>query len=226
MRTEKNEGGGRSVILYVGDDLKKVPRSHRALLTPQLREAFADPGSYFRRIAERCPFPAMAGWLRAVIAENLWDLALHRGVPPVPVEWTAAGIRWWSDGVRSAEITPAGDTVPDDLPPALRRYYSLVDRVSWMPFGCAGGLEGAGDRTPLTDFDYDYHGADIDPSRTFVLGSSTGGDMLIWTDDGRGGWFCHENGRIHLLGTIEDTIDWVYAELQADRCPDFDYNWA
>ena len=124
------------------------------------------------------------------------------------------------------EIAPARGAVPAGLPPALRRYYSLVDRVSWMPFGCAGGLEGAGDHTPLTDFDYTYHGADIDPARTFVLGSSPGGDMLIYTEDGRGGWLCHENGKIHPLGTVVDTIEWVYSELQADRCPDFDYSWA
>jgi hypothetical protein len=29
-----------------------------------------------------------------------------------------------------------------------------------------------------------------------------------------------------LLGTIDDTINWVYAELLAGRCPDFDYDWA
>jgi hypothetical protein len=50
--------------------------------------------------------------------------------------------------------------------------------------------------------------------------------MLIYTEDGRGGWLCHENGKIHLLGTIEDTILWVYGELLANRCPDFDYSWA
>ena len=50
--------------------------------------------------------------------------------------------------------------------------------------------------------------------------------MLVYTKDGRGGWCCHENGKVHLLGTIEDTINWVYGELLAGRCPDFDYSWA
>jgi hypothetical protein len=48
--------------------------------------------------------------------------------------------------------------------------------------------------------------------------------MLIYTDYGRGGWLAHENAEIMLLGTIEETIEWVYLKLQADRCPDFDYN--
>ena len=223
MRTENNEGGGTSVILVAGDDLGKVPKSHRMLVTPQLREAFANPTLYLRRVAERCPFPSMALWLRSLIAANQWELALHRGVPP---EWIAAGIASWSDDVRNAEITPASGPVALSLPAALKQYYSLVDRVSWMPFGCAGHLEGGTNHPPLTTFHYTYHGADIDPARTFVFGWSPGGDMLIYTEDGRGGWLCHENGKIHLLGSVEATIDWIYAELQADRCPDFDHGWA
>lgn len=68
-----------------------------------------------------------------------------------------------------------------------------------MPFGCAGGLDGISDPTPLTNFYDTYHGAEIDPSRTFAFGSSPGGDMLIYTEDDRGGWLCHENGKILLL---------------------------
>ena len=45
--------------------------------------------------------------------------------------------------------------------------------------------------------------------------------MIVYTADGRGGWLCHENGEIRLLGSVLDTIDWVYGELLADRCPDF-----
>src|SRR4051812_40401570 len=89
---------------------------------PQLREAFADPLSYFRRVADRCPFPTMALWLRSLIPGDEWELVLHRGVPPVPEDWTAAGIRWWSDEVRSAEITPASCLASPALPPALRQY--------------------------------------------------------------------------------------------------------
>jgi hypothetical protein len=221
MQVEENEGGGKSVILEAGDSLDKVPKSHRDLITPQLRETFSDPPSYFRQIADECSFPAMAAWLRILIEEENWELVLHRGDPE---EWTSAGIRWWSEKVRSAEITPACAVVPPGLPPTLGRYYSLVDEVSWMPFGCAGGLDGSSSHTPLTDFCFEYQGAEIDPAKTFVLGWSPCGDMLIYTDDGRGGWLAHETAEIQLLGTIEETIEWVYLELQADRCPDFDYN--
>lgn len=223
MRTIKNEGGGKSVVLAPGDNLKRVRESHRMLITPRIKEAFADASEYFRSVAVCCPFPSMAAWLKVLIEEGDWELVLHRGVPE---EWTAAGIRWWSEKVRSAEITPASESNLSKLPPALRRYYSLVDQVSWMPFGCAGGLYGITDHTPLTNFYYTYHGADIKPAKTFVFGSSSCGDMVIYTADGRGGWLCHEDGKIHLLGTIEDTIEWVYCELLANRSPEFDYGWA
>jgi hypothetical protein len=195
------------------------------LLTPQLRAAFAGAGDYFIRVADRCPFPAMKAWLQTLTADCDWDLALHRAGPEIPEEWTDAGIRWWSDDEMMAEIRPAEESVREDLPRALRQYYALVDGVSWMPFGSSGGLYGAGEYTPLTDFGHKYHGADICPSRTFVFGSSYCGDMLIYTDDGRGGWLCHGNGKIHFLGTIEEMIEWVYSELHANRHPNFDHSW-
>ena len=74
----------------------------------------------------------------------------------------------------------------------------------------------------FVDFEF---GADVDPARTFVFGCSDCGDMIIYTAEGRGGWLCHENGKIHLLGTIEDTIEWVYSELLANRFPEFDHKW-
>lgn len=224
MRTEENEAGGKTIVVYPGDDLEKIPRSHRDLLTAPLREVFeTGPRDYFQRVADRCPFASMQAWLRALTDEDVWDLAFHRAGPEIPVEWTEAGFRWWTDAVTSAEITPARQPLREDLPPALLRYYALVDRVSWMPFGCAGGLEGAGPHEAVANFGYACRGADLDPSRSFVFGTNSGGDMLICTEDGRGGWLCHENGNIRLLGTIEEMIDWIYAELCAGRCPEYDY---
>ena len=73
-------------------------------------------------------------------------------------------------------------------------------------------------------YDDEQH-AGVNPSKTFAFGFSFCGDSLIYTEGDKAGWLCHENGRIHLLGTIEDTIKWVYKQLLADRCPEFDYDW-
>jgi hypothetical protein len=170
------------------------------------------------------PLPSMAAWIRAIVAEGVWALGLHRSSRE---EWNAAGFTWWADGVTCAEITPATGSLSAKLPPALAMYYRLVDRVSWMPFGCAGGLYGHADHEPLTSFDSMYHGLEsaLDPRATYVFGSGPGGDKLIYTEDGRGGWMCVEDGQIHFLGTIEATVDWVYGELLANRSPDLDYEW-
>jgi len=222
MLVEKNEAGGKSVFLSAGDSLAKIPKTHRDLLTPRIQEVFADPEEHFRRVADACPFSKMAAWLRALMSEGAWVLALHRGKPAT---WTEAGFLWFSESVYGAEITPAKEEIPSTIPSVLRKYYSLVDGVRWMDFGSAGGLNGCGEHTPLTEFShYKFHGADIDPAKAFIFGWSPCGDMLIYTTDDRGGWVCHENGKVHLLGTIKDTIQWVYAELLANRCPEFDYS--
>ncbi len=126
MRTEENEVGGTSVILVAGDKLSKVPQSHRKLITPQMREVFADPVAHFMIVAEKCPFRAMAAWIRALVDQGEWELVLHQGYP----ELSAAAIRWLSYEVCSGEITPAHGEPSLDLPPPLRQYYSLVDEVN------------------------------------------------------------------------------------------------
>src|SRR5205823_5457754 len=127
------------------DCLTKVPKSHCDLVTSHIRKVFADPSAHFFQVANSCPFSPMAKWLKALVAEGTWMLGLHRGDPPT---WTQAGFLWWSDKVRSAEIGPSSGEALPDHPKTLREYYSLVDQVSWMPFGCAGGLEGCRVHTP------------------------------------------------------------------------------
>jgi hypothetical protein len=102
----------------------------------------------------------------------------------------------------------------------LRRYYALVDFVHWNGFGSAGGLDGAGAHLSVSALAFTCEGAAIDPDKAFVWGWSPGGDMLIWTQDDRGGWLNLGSHKVHLLGTIGDTIDWVYSELLAGRCPE------
>jgi hypothetical protein len=48
--------------------------------------------------------------------------------------------------------------------------------------------------------------------------------MLVYTTDERGGMLSHETGRIHWLGSLVDSIDWIYGELLAKRTPEYDYN--
>ena len=220
MEIVENEAGGQTVILTGGDELSQVPRSHRRLITASIREAFADTGTYFRSTSDRCPFPQMAKWLRAVLAEGRWELQLNRG-------WgkhASAGFYWRSEEVRGAMIAPPCGRVTTAYPDDLCRYYSLVDAVIWTGFGVAGGLRGVGKHPPLRAYRLDCHGAEVDLKKTFIWGQSLPGDMLIYTADGRGGWLNHGSHQIHLLGTIADPIDWVFSELLAGRRPEWDHD--
>jgi hypothetical protein len=224
MPTEENEAGGLSVFVFVGDELREVPESHRGLITPALAKVFKHPSAYFLDVARRCPFPKMSAWIRGLVDDGAWALALHRSLRD---DWNAAGFCWWSDAVASAEISPPARLRSCNLLPALAKYYRLVDSVSWMPFGCAGSLYGRAGHDPLTTFHEMYHGrrAGLDPEATYVFGSSSGGDKLIYTEDNRAGWMSVESGRICFLGTIAETLDWVYGELLAKRTPNLDYGW-
>src|SRR5687768_16906447 len=119
MRREENEAGGQSICLSPGDRLAEVPPPHRRLITPAIRAAFADPPRYFRHVADRCPFPTMAAWLRALLAEGAWELRLHQGYSD---DYAAAGFDWSSAALRGAMITPPSARPRRRLPPALRRY--------------------------------------------------------------------------------------------------------
>ncbi|MBN2293735.1 MAG: hypothetical protein JXM70_15010 [Pirellulales bacterium] len=221
MEIEENDAGGTTVILQAGDDLASIPDSHSHLLTPQLQAAFPDPVACFQQIAQKCPFPEMTRWLNALVEQSNWELQLHQGDP---TEWTAAGYCWYSESVLGAIIDLPG-TGACDYPKVLANYYSLVDSVRWNAFGYAGGLDGAGGHEPIRTFSYDYHGADVNPDDVSVWGWSLCGDMILWTADGRGGWMSHETGHIHLLGTIEETINWIYARLNDNEVPEYDYKW-
>ena len=54
--------------------------------------------------------------------------------------------------------------------------------------------------------------ADIDFDETFIWGDSPCGNMLIWTSDGRAGWYNLGSHDIEILGSIGDTINWVFTE--------------
>lgn len=218
MDITDEEFGGTLVTLRKGDSLKSVPRSHRKLVTAEIETWWADPLGAVRRVADSAVTPNMAEWFRRMADAGSWRLELHKA----SYGEMRAGYWLSSPDIRGAEVgPPAAQPAVKHLPTGLADYYRLVEYVDWMGFGAAGGLDGPDGHPSLAGFGYDYHGAEIEPARTFVFGYSPCGDMIVYTADGRGGWLGHENGEVRLLGSVLDTLDWVYGELLADRCPDY-----
>ncbi len=227
MRIEDNCGGGDTVILGPGDDLSQTPETHRELISPMVRDAFVDPVGYFRDIANRSRFEELSRWINTLIAEPAWELELSRGYPyDERVNWTMTGFRWNSDSITGALIGLPARHDFNAYPSALAEYFRLVDVVHWSEFGGAGGLKGAVDHEPISEFWYDFKDAQLRPDEVFVFGFSACGDMLIYSTDDRGGWMCHENGHIHWLGSITSAINWIFRELLKDKEPEYDYTWA
>lgn len=225
MRIEENAGGGDTVILQLGDDPAQTPESHRDLISSTIRDTFIDPVQYFRDIANRSPFDALSRWINTLIADPKWELELNRGSPyDERANWTMTGFRWDSDSITGAMVGVPDGRELSLYPASLAEYYKLVDVVHWGIFGGAGGLDDAGNHTSISEFVHLFDDPASCPEGTFILGSSSCGDMMIYSNDDRGGWLCHENGHIHWLGSVADMINWIFGELLNNREPEYDYN--
>ncbi len=216
-----SEGGGTCFLLTPGDRLTELPRFHRSLIGPAEDALHADMSGYLARLADRCPFSNMARWLRASrppllsIEECHWDRRVGR-----------VGLSLGGDDIGSAVIGLPATFAPTWHPHGLTDFYRLVGFVDWTGMALAGKLDTAAAAHPLSDFSYLDVSAALEPTRTWVVGSSLCGDMLVVSDDDRAGWVCHESGRVRPLGTSADLIEWVFGELLANRTPEYDHAWA
>ncbi len=96
--------------------------------------------------------------------------------------------------------------------------------MHWSTYGGAGGLHRSSSHESLAKWP-ELCGDAIDPATSYEWGSTECGDKFIYTSDNRAGMIGHENGHVHLIGTVADTVDWIYNELLNTRKPQFDYGW-
>ena len=220
MEVTENEHGGKSIVFRAGDDLKRVPRSHRSLITEEVAEVFRNVPGFFSDIAERTPFPRMTDWLMALVWENDWRLTLERSRDEKT--WGRTAFWWASKSVRGAGIGLVENVKIEALPEALSKLYSLIGSVDWMGGASSAGIDRISAAHLLTAYDFDFRGDPIDPERTVVWGGFNG-DMLIADLDGdRAGWFELPPNEVRMIGTTAETIDWFFAELLAGRGPTVD----
>ncbi|MEK6236176.1 MAG: hypothetical protein N2C14_15830 [Planctomycetales bacterium] len=220
----KEDYPGTTVLLGDDDSLDDVPESHQSLISDETRAVFADPAAYFSDVRDRCEFPKMKQWLARSVEQDEWQLELCLGETP--------------DGIVSSvqfigpveDVCPAGMELPDpeadltSLPPALRDLHLLVDGVYWQSFGCAGGVDPASWHRSLKEAQVGTPSEEFARS-TYVWGGSYCGDSLIHALDDRGGWLSHETLKVHWIGTIAETLDWLFGEMLAGREPNYDYSW-
>ena len=134
-----------------------------------------------------------------------------------------ASFYFGSNRVKNAFVSPALDAIDVHPLAAFARYYSLVNLVHWDSFGCAGGLAGYGGHVPLSAMGGHCRNKSFRKDETFTFGSTAGGDMLIYTLSGEGGFLSHENGQAYSLGSVEESLAYIFGELLERRTPEFDY---
>ncbi len=209
---------GKAVILTAGDRLRVVPRSHWGLITDEVRAVFEDVPGYFAAMADRSPFPAMAGWLRALLREDRWGLV-------VKVDWLGQGrvwFAWQSETVLGAGVGLPRQADTGHLPGPLAALFSLVDFVDW-----SGSGDGEGDGrifwpqpVYLLRANWIESGERIDLTKTLAWGGFNGHHLLA-APDNRGGWISTSSDVV-LGGTVAETVDWWFAQLLAGRGPTMD----
>jgi hypothetical protein len=223
MRVFQNQGGGTTIELSAGDDLAKVPESHKDIVTPEIRTVFADPAAHFRKIATLCEIPSLAGWLSKLTETGRWWLVLHEG--GFYDRETTAGFYWRSSAVTSAMISLPQPTLSPRMPDGFRHCYSLVDIVHWAEFGFSGGILGSQQHIPLAAFQvHRPKKKGFDPKKCVVWANSSCWDLLVHNDAGRCAFVSHESGRTHELGKVEQALEWVFAQLLDNRRPEFPYS--
>jgi hypothetical protein len=209
----------KTLALTRSDSLEAIPRSYRKILLPAIEAWWKDPREVLRSISEKAFTPNMREWFRCAINDGTFELYLHKAS-----FGNQASLDVSCPSIRGAELTPPEpDRSFEKYPAGLRELFALLGDIQWCGYLGGGGIDGPDGLLPLRMFEFDYHGADIEIDRAFGFGSCPGGDKIIATLDGQGGFLNHSSHEIHLHGTITETVDWVFGELLANRCPDFFY---
>jgi hypothetical protein len=157
-----------------------------------------------------------------LLVKNDWTLELNKS--DEDLDLGLADFYWRSDDVMPAMIVPPQDYDLSEYHPTLQKFYALVDHVHWCPWGNSGGFWDA--TSHVTPYEADHHGDSITLDETVQWGADLNGNQLIYTTDGRAGRIKLTSAQVRLLGSIEDTINWVFGELLARREPRWNEEWS
>jgi hypothetical protein len=219
MKERPNQGGGTTFVLAEGDSLDLVPASHREIITNEIRDAFENPRQYFQEIAKRTDIDAFKQFLTKVTSAGEWRLIL---ADTFMMRRETVGAYYWSGpGLYGVMIEPgATEFEPTDCDPRFAPLYSLVRLVQWGEVACGGFLRSPGEQMSLDEYGEFPKSELFAAGKSTVFGSTECGDILVHDQHGLAGMMSHESGRVWRLGTIEDALEWVFAELLAGRPPE------
>lgn len=232
MKSQNNDGGGVTFILTESDSLDAVPESHRDIVTQGIREAFSDPRAYFRAIAERTSLPNLRAYLQKFVDTGKWMLVLADNY--LMDRETVGAFRWFHANQHPSLIAPGSRnpwharhdarSAQSTQHVGFSQLYDDIAFVHWDSIGFSGGIRAANRHIPLAGYVRDSHNPLFPQKSTTIFGNSSCGDMLVHNSHGQAGYLSHENGAAYVIGTIPETLDWIFGELIENRTPEFDYS--
>ena len=134
MQQIRNENGGITFVLDGADSLGDLPREFRATVKKHVASAFANPHSYFDRIAKKTPVKNFAKYLRAMIENNAWRLLIEDAYAVNRV--TRVGFYWYHPECYSTTISIR--PIPDNS--LFGSLFNCADGIYWDAVASAGGI--------------------------------------------------------------------------------------
>ncbi|MGE3779381.1 MAG: hypothetical protein AB7F89_19490 [Pirellulaceae bacterium] len=98
-----------------------------------------------------------------------------------------------------------------------------VHLVHWEEVGMAGGLFREAEHVLLSNYGIPSRNDEFRGDQSFVFGSTACGDVFVYNPTGTAGFVSHETGDAYSLGSIADSLEWLFGELLMGREPCFDY---
>ncbi len=199
------------------DSIGDLPHKFRAAVEKHVETAFADPRSYFDRIAEKTPIKNFAKYLRAMIENNDWRLMIEDAYAVNRV--TRVGFNWYHPECYSTTISVRPQ--PDNS--LFGSLFNCADGIYWDAVGSAGGIFPVDGFHPLVDTCLESPDFPKE-SEAIVFGDDSGGDVFIYDRGGRAGMICHETGDSMLFPDVHSCCDWIFGQLVEGKPPEFQWN--
>jgi len=225
MKSTSNRAGGITITLSPSESLDDVPKTHQALITDAIREAFVDPAGYFVELGVQSKLPGFQAFISELVRLAKPSLLLATG--DEMFGGPTVGFQWWAgsqDGMPHHIILEPGKRESlQVIPPGLRELYSVVRWVHWDQVGFSGGLFTDEQICTVARCDIPCRSNVFPPKSTFIFGNTASGDMFINNAQGEAGFLSHETGSAYSLGSLTDALNWIFDELRQGREPEFDY---
>ena len=218
MRIVENHMDGNSVFCSLGESLDGITQPHSALLSDDMRQAFASPKKFIDHAIASCGLVSVKEFLESLSGFEKCELEIHIDKDG---EDSLVGLRFWMSDDFSVLLGPPTKS-DGQLPDSLRQIYEVLGFVHWHEYGEAGGIFGS-NHPSINDIFHDVDPEDEGYDDLFGWGTSTSGHTLVWSSSNIAGWFLIHRLEVIEVGTIKETVNSIFKNLTERKIPEPSY---